>query len=202
MRINGTPADIDINVAPFGVAALREAWPLSGLVAKSAPDVVVAGTTYEPFADGVVPIPISRSEALKGPVEVEFADLIDESMRNRIIEVYRQAAVRPAKPQLETASISSPASQQPEPEPGDDDITPGPHRLSLGVTVTSYAEEKITDRWGAAAYRSLLAGRKRFGNFPGAAPATEAESGSVRKAGLAAGDVQTTAAETKYLLPR
>jgi len=199
MRIDGTPDDIDINVAPYSVAALREAWPLSGLVAKSAPDVMVAGTSYEPVPDGVVPLPISRSRALEGPVEVEFADLIDESVMNRIIEVYRQAAVRPAKPRIETASISSVAGAHPE--LGDDDVTPGPHRLSLGVTVTGYADENITDKRVATAYRVLLAGRKRPGNSAAAAPAAEPEADSVQKAGLA-GDVQRTAAETELLPPR
>jgi GH25 family lysozyme M1 (1,4-beta-N-acetylmuramidase) len=158
MRIKGTPDDIDINVAPYTVAELKRAWPLSGLVAKSAPDVVVAGTTYEPVLDGVVPMPISRSEGLKGPVEVAFADLIDESARNRIIEVYRQAAIRPPKAKLETASIIDHMAAATT--LGDDAVSAGPHRLSLGVTVTSFAEENLTDKRIATAYRALLAGRK------------------------------------------
>lgn len=158
MRIAGTPDDIDINVAPYTVSELRKAWPLGGLVKKSAPDVVVAGTSYEPVRGGVVPLPISRSEGLQGPVDVAFADVIDDSARNRIIDVYRQAAIRPPKPKIETASIA-PLEHSVSALP-DHAVSPGPHRLSLGVTVTSYAEENVTDERVATAYRTLLAGRK------------------------------------------
>lgn len=198
MRIKGTPDDIDINVAPYTVAELRKAWPLGGLVKKSAPDVVVAGTSYEPVHGGVVPLPVSRSKGLEGPVEIEFADLIDESVRNRIIEVYRQAAVRLPKPQIETASIA------PLPHPLDETdghaVSAGPHRLSLGVTVTSYAEENVTDKRIATAYRVLLAGRKGSGNA-GQPTSDEAAPNEALQIAFSEVEGQEASPEATKLLP-
>lgn len=174
MRIAGTPDDIDINVAPYSVSELKKAWPLGGLVKKSAPEVEVAGTSYEPVRNGVVPLPIPRSDGLEGPVETAFADVIDESARNRIIEVYRQAALRPPRAKIETAAISSPIN--PVSELPDDAVSAGPHRLSLGVTVTSYAEENVTDERVATAYRALLAGRKTSHGKPVPAPGATSET--------------------------
>lgn len=60
-RPPGTPLDIDVNVAPMAAAELRSAWPFGHLI--DVPTDYLAS----------VPVPIARTEALKGKVEITYA---------------------------------------------------------------------------------------------------------------------------------
>lgn len=60
-RPPGTPLDIDVNVAPMAADELRTAWPFGHLI--DVPTDYLAS----------VPVPISRSEGLKGKVEITYA---------------------------------------------------------------------------------------------------------------------------------
>ena len=62
-RVPGTSNDIDVNVASMSADELRAEWPFGGLV----------DTTIDMIA--TVPVPISRSAALKGDVTLQFAEV-------------------------------------------------------------------------------------------------------------------------------
>jgi GH25 family lysozyme M1 (1,4-beta-N-acetylmuramidase) len=60
-RPPGTPLDIDVNVAPMAADELRAQWPFGHLI--DVPTDYLAS----------VPVPIARSEGLKGKVEITYA---------------------------------------------------------------------------------------------------------------------------------
>jgi GH25 family lysozyme M1 (1,4-beta-N-acetylmuramidase) len=62
-RVAGTPNDIDVNVAAMSAAELRAAWPFGGLIDVPA-DYLAS-----------IPVPVARDDALKGDVEITYADI-------------------------------------------------------------------------------------------------------------------------------
>ncbi|WP_328600468.1 glycoside hydrolase family 25 protein [Mesorhizobium xinjiangense] len=95
-RVPGTKDDIDVNVATMGVEALREAWPFADL------------TDAPPAPLPQVPIPVARSDALAGDVEIAYADVELASYAERMENVLKVAGERYPERGVQVASVSEP----------------------------------------------------------------------------------------------
>ncbi len=81
-RLEGTPLDIDINVASMSPHDLRRVWPFGGLVKPLDENAHMAvaslGKKTEPAV--TIPMPISRKAALEGRTDLKLAMLLEHDI--------------------------------------------------------------------------------------------------------------------------